>query len=94
MHLTFVHYIPKDAHKVGQNMLEFTVYLKQFQYTCVHLLLQLLYTYEQFMDHIKLITDLTHFTFLGVRQIARQSMRLIPCVQCNHVTSHCDWWRI
>jgi len=27
MHLTFVHYIPKDAHKVGQNMLEFTVYL-------------------------------------------------------------------
>jgi hypothetical protein len=27
--------IPEDAHKVGQNMLEFTVYLKQFQYTCV-----------------------------------------------------------
>lgn len=74
-------------------MLEFTVYLKQFQCTRVNLLLQLLYIFEQFMDHIKLIIDLIHFTFLGVRQIVRQSMRLIPCVQCNHVTSHCDWWR-
>jgi len=45
------------------------------------------------MDHTKCVTDLIHFTFLGVRQTARQSMRLIPCVQCNHVTSHCDWWR-
>lgn len=45
------------------------------------------------MDHIKLITDLIQFTFFGVRQIARQNMRLIPCVQCYHITSHCDWWR-
>jgi len=28
MYLTFVYYIPEDAHKVGQNMLEFTVYIK------------------------------------------------------------------
>jgi hypothetical protein len=25
MYLAFVYYIPEDAHKVGQNMLEFTV---------------------------------------------------------------------
>jgi len=43
MYLTFIFYIPEDGHMIGRNMYEFIMYINQFQYNVLHLMVQLLY---------------------------------------------------
>jgi hypothetical protein len=43
MYPTFVFYIPEDDHRVGRNMHAFNVCINWSLYTCVDLLLSLLY---------------------------------------------------